>query len=109
MLLLETSEELPEASVVRRVLRGLGERGALDVGAVLIGRAKARGFGNERTPEERTAYRERQREAVVETVREYGDAVVVTDVEFGHARPTAPIPIGGRCVVEAETETLRFE
>ena len=109
VLLLETSEELPEASVVRRVLRGLGERGALDVGAVLIGRAKARGFGNERTPEERTAYRERQREAVVETVREYGDAVVVTDVEFGHARPTAPIPIGGRCVVEAETETLRFE
>lgn len=109
VLLLETSEELPAASVVRRVLRGLGERGALDAGAVLVGRAKARGFGDERTPEERTAYRERQREAVVETVREYGDAVVVTDVEFGHARPTAPIPIGGRCVVDPATETLRFE
>ena len=109
VLLLETSEELPEPAVVRRVLTGLGERGALDVGAVLVGRAKARGFGNERAPAERTAYRERQREAVVETVREYGDAVVVTDVEFGHTRPTAPIPVGGRCVVDTEAETLRFE
>ena len=109
VLLLETSEELPESTAVRRVLRGLGERGTLDVGAVLVGRAKARSFGNERTPEERTAYRERQREAVVETVREYGDAVVVTDVAFGHTRPTAPVPIGGQCVVDAATETLRFE
>jgi len=109
VLLLETSEELPEPTVVRRVLTGLGERGALDVGAVLVGRAKARGLGNERPPAERTAYRERQRETVVETVREYGDAVVVTDVEFGHTRPTAPIPVGGRCVLDAGSETLRFE
>ncbi|MDZ7747245.1 MAG: S66 peptidase family protein [Halobacteriales archaeon] len=109
VLLLETSEELPASTVVRRVVRGLGERGALDVGAILVGRAKARGFGHERTPAKRERYRERQREAIVETVREYGDALVVTEVEFGHTRPTAPLPIGGRCVVDTESETLRFE
>ncbi|MFC7234323.1 S66 family peptidase [Halosegnis marinus] len=108
VLLLETSEELPTAGEVRRVLYGLGERGALDVGAVLVGRAKARGFGTERPPDERAAYRERQREAVVEVVREYSDAVVVTDVEFGHARPVAPLPMGAECVVDADAERLRF-
>jgi muramoyltetrapeptide carboxypeptidase LdcA involved in peptidoglycan recycling len=108
VLLLETSEELPTAAAVRRVLTGLGERGLLDVGAVLVGRAKARGLGTDRRPEERAAYRDRQREAVVEVVREYGDPVVVTDVEFGHARPTAPLPVGGECVVDADDRTLRF-
>lgn len=109
VLLLETSETLPTAAEVRRVLTGMGERGLLDVGAVLVGRAKARAFGTERTAEERTAYRERQREAVHEVVREYDDdAVIVTDVEFGHARPTAPLPVGGECVVDADTRRIRF-
>lgn len=108
VLLLETSEGLPTATEVRRVLLGLGERGLLDVGAVLVGRAKARGIGTDRTADERAAYRERQREAVVEAVSEYGDAVVVTDVEFGHARPTAPLPVGGECVVDADAGVVRF-
>jgi muramoyltetrapeptide carboxypeptidase LdcA involved in peptidoglycan recycling len=109
VLLLETSEELPSAAGVRRVLTGLGERGALDVGAVLVGRAKARSFREERSVEERAAYRERQREAVADVVGRYNDdAIVVTDVEFGHTKPVAPVPVGGRCVVDADERTLRF-
>jgi muramoyltetrapeptide carboxypeptidase LdcA involved in peptidoglycan recycling len=109
VLLLETSEELPGAGEVWRTLLALGERGMLDVGAVLVGRAKARGFGNERPPDDRAAFRERQRETILEGVREYSDdAVVVTDVAFGHARPTAPLPVGGEVVVDADDRTIRF-
>jgi muramoyltetrapeptide carboxypeptidase LdcA involved in peptidoglycan recycling len=43
VLLLETSEERPSEGAVRRMLLGLGERGVIGrVGAVLVGRAKAR-------------------------------------------------------------------
>jgi len=94
VLLLETSEEMPTAGTVRRMLTALGQRGALDVDAVLMGRAKARSHFNERSSEERAAYRDRQREAVVETVREYSDAIVVTDCEFGHTKPIAPVSAG---------------
>lgn len=108
VLLLETSEELPPAHEVRRILTGFGQRGYLDVGAVLIGRAKAQSHAEERPPEERAAYRDRQREAVVETIREHSDALVVTDSEFGHTKPVAPIPIGGWAVVDASQRELRF-
>jgi len=108
VLLLETSEVMPSAGEVRRNLIGMGEQGFLDVGAVLVGRAKARTHTEERPADERSAYRERQREAVVETVRAYSDAVVVTDCSFGHTRPVAPLPIGGRAVVDAGTRRLRF-
>lgn len=109
VLLLETSEEMPHAGEVRRFLTGVGERGYLDVGAVVVGRAKARTYREERSAEERAAYRDRQREAVVDVVGRYNEeAIVVTDVEFGHARPVAPVPVGGRCVVDSESQTLEF-
>jgi len=108
VLLLETSEEMPNAGTVRRMVTALGQRGALDVGAVLVGRAKARAHLEERSTDERAAYRDRQRETVVETVREYSDAIVVTDCEFGHTKPIAPVPIGGRVTVDAEARELHF-
>lgn len=108
VLLIETSEELPPAGMVRRVLTGVGQRGYLNVGAVLVGRAKARTYRENVPAQEREAFRERQREAVVETVREHSDAIVVTDCEFGHTKPIAPLPIGGRAVVDATSRTLRF-
>lgn len=107
VLLLETSEERPAAAEVRRLLTGMGERGALDVGAVLVGRAKARTHREDPPADERSDYRERQRTAVREVVREYApDAVLVTDVEFGHTKPVAPLPIGGRIVVDADDRTI---
>lgn len=108
VLLLETSEEQPAAAEVRRLLTGMGERGALDVGAVLVGRAKARSLHDDRPSDERAAYRERQRTAVRQVVDEYApDAILVTDVEFGHTKPVAPLPIGGRVDVDADERTIR--
>lgn len=110
VLALETSELLPEPWYVRQVLLGMGERGLLKrFDAVLIGRAKARSVGDERAPDERRAYRERQREAMLDVIPDYNpDAPIVFDVEFGHTRPVVPVPIGGRVIVDPAEERIAF-
>src|SRR5215472_7530306 len=57
ILFLETSEELPPATAVYRVLRAIGERGLLDVfSAVLFGRAKAWAQDHRSTPDQKSAH-----------------------------------------------------
>lgn len=111
VLLLETSEELPSEFDVRWTLMGMGERGLLSrFSAVLVGRAKARSLDVKRRPEERAAYRERQRDAIADLVSEYNpDAPVVLDLDFGHTAPTAPVPVGGEVTVAPGSERILFE
>ncbi|USZ67026.1 LD-carboxypeptidase [Halorussus salilacus] len=110
ILLLETSEELPDASYVRQFLIGMGERGLLErFDGVLVGRAKARNLFEDPGPEARAEFRERQREAVAEVLAEYNpDAPVVFDLEFGHTAPAAAIPVGGRVELDPASETVAF-
>ncbi|AGN02503.1 putative MccF-like protein (microcin C7 resistance) [Salinarchaeum sp. Harcht-Bsk1] len=110
VLLLEPSEELPSAEEVRMALLAMGERGILDaIDGVLVGRAKARSPWERPGPEERAAYRERQRETIETIVGEYNpEAPIVFDVEVGHTAPTVPVPIGGRAVVDPVDERITF-
>ncbi|HEX8035304.1 MAG TPA: S66 peptidase family protein, partial [Ktedonobacterales bacterium] len=65
ILLLETSEELPDSLYVYRVLMGMGERGLLQrFAAVLVGRAKAWAINRRQTPEQKAAYVREQRAAI---------------------------------------------
>ncbi|MFH5798084.1 S66 peptidase family protein [Haladaptatus sp. CMAA 1911] len=111
VLLLETSEELPTEFDVRWALMGMGERGLLSrFSAVLVGRAKARTYEEVRPPDERAAYRERQRDAITDLVAEYNpDAPIVFDLDFGHTAPVASIPVGGEVTVDPENERITFE
>jgi muramoyltetrapeptide carboxypeptidase LdcA involved in peptidoglycan recycling len=110
ILALETSEELPGADRVRRVLTCLGERGLLTrFDGVLVGRPATQNWRESRTEDEREQYRASQRETITEQVRRYNPAApVVFDLDFGHTDPTAPIPIGGRVRIEPE-ERIVFE
>lgn len=110
VLLLETSEELPSPSMVRRTLLGMGERGLLSaVDGVLLGRVKVQSHEEARTPDERREYRTAVRDAVVETVGAYNPtAPVVCGVDFGHTQPNAPVPIGALARVDPATETISF-
>jgi muramoyltetrapeptide carboxypeptidase LdcA involved in peptidoglycan recycling len=110
VLLLETSEERPGEGEVRRMLLGLGERGVLGrVGAVLVGRAKARDPFSDPGARARAEYREAQRGAVTEVVGEYNpDAPVVLDFDVGHTHPAVPVPVGGRAVVDPTDERIAF-
>lgn len=94
---LETSEEMPTAAEVYRILRNMGERGMLTrVPAVVVARAKAWEHSHQNTSEQKREYIEAQQEAVLRALGEYNpDAMVVLDVDFGHTDPQLIIPNGG--------------
>ena len=102
VLLLETSEELPSAEEVFRMLRNAGERGLLQqFPAVLVGAAKATSLSDHRSPEERVKYRDEQREAVLRAMHDYNpQAMVVFGIDFGHTDPQWILPYGGRITVD---------
>lgn len=110
VLAFETSELIPDPDVVAANLRALGERGLLQrFDGVLVGRAAARSHVEDHPPEWRTAYRERQREAIEGVFETYNPAApLVFDCEFGHTYPTCPIPIGGEVRIDPSAETIRF-
>jgi len=97
VLFLETSEELPSAEEVFRVLRNMGERGLLQrFSALLMGRAKTWSFDNPNSPQEGARYAVEQREAVLRAMRAYApDTTIVFDVDLGHTDPQIVIPYGG--------------
>lgn len=104
----ETSEEMPPAVEIYRILRCLGERGLLGAfGAILAGRPKTETVFERRTEAERRAYAVEQREAVDRAVAEYApDAVLVHNVDIGHTDPQLVIPMGGRIVVDGPAQRI---
>ncbi|WP_371774977.1 S66 peptidase family protein [Streptomyces sp. NBC_01438] len=102
VLFLETSEEMPGAGQVYRILRNMGERGLLRrFPALLMGRAKHWSFEQPLDPEAGQRYRDRQREAVLRALSEYApDTMAVFDVDLGHTDPQVIIPYGGRVRVD---------
>lgn len=103
ILLVETSEERPSASGVKRWMRGLGERGVLSaVAGVVVARPPVSDFEVHPSPSEAQALRDAQRDAVIEQVARYNpDGVVVVGPPFGHTRPQWIVPYGGTMTLDA--------
>ncbi|HEX5540020.1 MAG TPA: S66 peptidase family protein [Micromonospora sp.] len=108
VFLMETSEELPSDTEVYRILRNLGERGLLaGFPAALAARPKAWDFARRNTPEQKRAYVEAQRAAVLRAFAEYNpDAIIVFDLDVGHTDPNQIIPYGGLARVDAIERTI---
>ncbi|GID30219.1 S66 peptidase family protein [Paractinoplanes brasiliensis] len=108
ILLLETSEELPPAEEVFRMLRNAGERGLLEqFPAVLVATAKAAFRGNPASAEERSSYRDDQREAVLEALAVYSpSAMAVFGIDFGHTTPQWILPYGGRMTIDGPNRSI---
>jgi len=108
ILLLETSEEMPSADEVFRMLRNAGERGLLQqFPAILVATAKAAALGDERSPEERAKYREGQRAAVLRALNDYNPgAMAVFGVDFGHTDPQWILPYGGTMTVDGPARRI---
>jgi muramoyltetrapeptide carboxypeptidase LdcA involved in peptidoglycan recycling len=112
VLFLETSEELPPAGFVYRVLMCMGERGLLEqFAAVLAGRPKAESLTAPNPPEAKRDYTAQQHEAVLRALAECAPhAVVVLDVDFGHTDPHLVLPHGGEITVDGQARriTVRY-
>jgi muramoyltetrapeptide carboxypeptidase LdcA involved in peptidoglycan recycling len=108
VLFLETSEELPPASYVYRVLMCMGERGLLQRFAGLVwARPKAWSFEQPNGASEKGRYTEEQHEAVLAALAEYHpDAPFVFGVDLGHTDPQYVIPSGGEITIDTERERL---
>ncbi len=102
VLLVESSEDQPSATEVGYILRSMGERGLLaEVVGVLAARPAASDHDHPGTPESRRAFRDAQREAILDVVGTYNpDAVVCVGVPFGHTRPQWVLPHGGEVTLD---------
>ncbi len=108
ILLVETSEEIPSADYVFRVLRAFGERGILvRIRGVLVGRPKAWEFHRRNSDDQKAQYKKEQKEAVIRAVRAYNPTIpIVQNLDFGHTAPQIPMPIGQTVKINARTQTL---
>ncbi len=108
VLYLETSEELPTSTQVRRMMLGLGERGILArAAAVLVGRPMTRSHAAERNDEARRAYRRRQYDDIEAIVAEYNPrAPLVCGLDLGHTAPTMVPPLGADVIVDPSDERI---
>ncbi|MHB8325468.1 MAG: S66 family peptidase [Candidatus Dormibacteria bacterium] len=104
VLLLETSEEMPPALEVFRMLRHAGERGLLaQFPAALIGRPKATSLEHPTSQEDRRRFREDQRDAVLRAFDRYApSAMVVFGVDIGHTDPQWVLPYGGLVTIDGQ-------
>ncbi|MFO7794001.1 MAG: LD-carboxypeptidase [Candidatus Nanohaloarchaea archaeon] len=110
ILALETSEEMPEEHFVDRFMMALGERGLLEkFSAIIVGRAKAR-HHEDPTPEERDKFRETQKQIIKNKVDEYAsDTPIIFNLNFGHADPIIPLPVGGKIRIDTENEEIELK
>ncbi|MEV5121472.1 S66 peptidase family protein [Streptomyces decoyicus] len=108
VLFLETSEEMPRAEEVYRILRNMGERGLLQqFPALLMGRARSWSFENQLGTQEKALFRRQQQEAVLRAFQQYApEAMVVFDVDLGHTDPQLVIPVGGRIRVDGPARRI---
>jgi muramoyltetrapeptide carboxypeptidase LdcA involved in peptidoglycan recycling len=108
ILILETSEMRPDASLVNGWIRAFGERGVLGaVAGVVVARPAVSDFEFTPTAAEAQALRDAQRDVVIEQIGRYNpDAVVCVGVPFGHTRPQWIVPYGGELTLDGATRTV---
>lgn len=105
ILALETSEEAPSATAVRRWMNCLGEQGLLDaVTGIIIGRPMRKSLhGESRTDEEKEQYHQDQKDVIKQGVKRYApDTPVLFDVDFGHTDPKIPLPLGAEITISPD-------
>jgi len=111
VLLLETSEEMPDADYVMRVLRALGERGILAaVKGLLVGRPQAWNFDRPLATDEKHAFKAAQRETILKQFRKYNQqAPAVQNLDIGHTNPQICLPMGRQISIDTEAKTISAE
>jgi muramoyltetrapeptide carboxypeptidase LdcA involved in peptidoglycan recycling len=102
ILFLETSEEKPHRSYVRRWLRTFGILGGLyRIAGLLVGRAR------DYSDEEKEKL-DQNIVAVVSGEFHRADLPIITNMDFGHTDPQLIIPLGVKAEIDCETKRFRL-
>ncbi len=111
ILLIETSEEMPAADEVYRMLRNAGERGLLEqFSAVVAAKAKAWHTHAPLDEAQREEFRNDQEAAILRALREYNpEALLVVGPDFGHTDPQYVIPYGGVMTIDGLAKKIRVQ
>jgi muramoyltetrapeptide carboxypeptidase LdcA involved in peptidoglycan recycling len=111
VLMLETSEEMPNADEVFRMLRNMGERGLLsEFPAVVFAKPKAWHGHAPLNEDERSVFRAEQELAVLEALATYNpDAVAVFGPDIGHTDPQYVLPYGGLMTVDGLAKRISVQ
>lgn len=111
VLMLETSEGLPEPWIIEYLLNGFGERGWLErFSGVLVGRPKAWEFNKQNNTKQKSEYKEKQRETVVRAIREYNQTIpIVQNLDFGHTDPQIIMPLGRRATIDPVSKKITLD
>jgi muramoyltetrapeptide carboxypeptidase LdcA involved in peptidoglycan recycling len=111
ILFIETSEEIPSATYVYRILRNMGERGILsEVAGVMLARPAAEPLEAIVDDDAVAHHVEDQRAAVIRALDEYNRGVpVVLGIEAGHTDPQVIVPIGGTAALDPLADRVTFQ
>ncbi len=112
VLALETSEEAPSETTVKRWLMCLGENGILGkFSAILVGRPIRKPLhGEERTDQEKQEYHEDQKQRIKEEIKRYSpETPAVFDVDFGHTDPKLPLQLGSKVELKPAEDEITFK
>ncbi len=111
VLMLETSEEMPSADEVFRMLRNFGERGLLEqFPAVVFAKAKAWHTHAPLSESERIKFREDQEAAVLRALDSYNrEALFVYGPDFGHTDPQYVLPFGGQWTINGPAQRISVQ
>ena len=111
VLLVETSEEMPSALEVYRMLRNAGERGLLgQFPAVVVAKAKAWHPSAPLDEPARLAFRADQEAAVLDALGTYNPtAMLVYGPDFGHTDPQYVLPYGGLMTVDGPSRRITVQ
>lgn len=108
VLMIETSEEMPAADVVFRMLRDAGERGLLgQFPAVVVAKAKAWRPHAPLGEAQREAFRADQESAILDALSIYNPhAMFVYGPDFGHTDPQYVLPYGGQMTIDGPARRI---
>jgi len=108
VLFLETSEEMPVAEEVFRMLRNAGERGLLEqFAAVVVGKPKAWHSHAPLSAAERVSFRHEQADVVLSALATYNpSALVLLGPDLGHTDPQYVVPYGGTWRLDGPQRTF---
>jgi len=111
ILLLETSEMIPDSKYVANFIDLIGKLKILShIKGILVGRPKAQEYDNPKTEKITKKYRLDQIETIITNVRKFNSNIpIVQNLDFGHTAPQICMPVGRKVIINSDNREILIE